>query len=298
MRAANVHRLRPVRAAERAPPRQAPTEFAAASARPLAQAEGPLGAALAWHLAAPGKGMRRHLAGAAGRAFGLSGEVAAALADIVEAVHEASILLDDIADGEETRRGRPTCARRHGPHLATLAAVTLLARAQAGAAALASLEQRPGAAALASLEQRPGAAALAALERRPGALQAALADAIAQACEGQARDLVEEPLSWAQYETIARAKTGRLVALAIELPAIAAGLDEEEVAAAREAAMAIGLAYQIRDDLADGDLAEDGLVPSPAERLVALRAQVAQAIGRAPPALAPVLARLARQVDP
>lgn len=255
-------------------PEPVAAEFAAAAAdRSSAQAEGPLGAALAWHLAAPGKGMRRDLAGAAARAFGLSGAVAAALADIVEAVHEASILLDDVADGEETRRGRPTCARRHGPHLATLAAVTLLARAQAAAAGLAGLE------------------------RRPGALQAALAEAIAQACEGQARDLVEEPLSWAHYEAIARGKTGRLVALAIELPAIAAGLADEEVAAAREAAIAIGLAYQIRDDLADGDLAEDGLSPAPAERLVALRAQIAQAIGRAPPALAPVLARFARQVD-
>lgn len=255
-------------------PEPVAAEFAAAAAdRSSAQAEGPLGAALAWHLAAPGKGMRRDLAGAAARAFGLSGAIAAALADIVEAVHEASILLDDVADGEETRRGRPTCARRHGPHLATLAAVTLLARAQAAAAGLAGLE------------------------RRPGALQAALAEAIAQACEGQARDLVEEPLCWAHYEAIARGKTGRLVALAIELPALAAGLADEEVAAAREAAIAIGLAYQIRDDLADGDLAEDGLSPAPAERLVALRAQIAQAIGRAPPALAPVLARFARQVD-
>lgn len=236
------------------------------------RAEGPLGAALAWHLAVPGGGMRRDLAGAAARALGLPRRTGAALADIVEAVHEASILLDDVADGETVRRGRASCAARHGTDLATLAAVTLLARAQGLAAALAASEQRPG------------------------ALQAALAEAVAQACAGQARDLVEEPLTWTHYDAIARAKTGRIVALAVELPAIAAGLSEREVAGAREAAAMIGLVYQIRDDLADGDLAPDALGPPPGERLESLRADVARAIAGAPKPLAPVLARLARAV--
>lgn len=232
----------------------------------------PLDAVIEWHRAVPGKGFRRRLAEEAGRALGLPSDLSGEIAAIVESVHEASLLIDDVNDRAGERRGRESAFARFGADKAMLAGLKLLADAQARAAALAPDEPCPG------------------------ALAGALAAAVAEACEGQADDLDGDVGDWSAYERVCRGKTGALAALAVVLPAEAAGLHPSAVAAAREAVVLIGLAYQIRDDLADGDVALAHLEPPAPMRLTALRAEIARAIDRAPLPLRPAVARLARQL--
>lgn len=62
----------------------------------------------------PGKALRPALCLSAGRAFGASHEDLIGIAVAIELLHNAFLVHDDIADGSEMRRGRPTLAARHG----------------------------------------------------------------------------------------------------------------------------------------------------------------------------------------
>lgn len=64
--------------------------------------------------ARPGKALRPALCLSAGRAFGASDEDLIGIAVAIELLHNAFLVHDDIADGSEMRRGRPTLAARHG----------------------------------------------------------------------------------------------------------------------------------------------------------------------------------------
>ncbi|MET0898690.1 MAG: polyprenyl synthetase family protein [Mycobacterium sp.] len=62
----------------------------------------------------PGKALRPALCLAAGRAFGADHDDVAGFAVAIELLHNAFLVHDDVADGSEIRRGRPTLAARHG----------------------------------------------------------------------------------------------------------------------------------------------------------------------------------------
>jgi len=62
----------------------------------------------------PGKALRPALCLAAGRAFGAHNDDVAGFAIAIELLHNAFLVHDDVADGSEMRRGRPTLAARHG----------------------------------------------------------------------------------------------------------------------------------------------------------------------------------------
>jgi geranylgeranyl diphosphate synthase type II len=62
----------------------------------------------------PGKGLRPALCISAGRAFGADSEALVGIAVGIELLHNAFLLHDDIVDGSEMRRGRPTLTARHG----------------------------------------------------------------------------------------------------------------------------------------------------------------------------------------
>ncbi len=62
----------------------------------------------------PGKALRPALCLSAGRAFGGSHQDLIGIAVAIELLHNAFLVHDDIADGSEMRRGRPTLAARHG----------------------------------------------------------------------------------------------------------------------------------------------------------------------------------------
>jgi geranylgeranyl diphosphate synthase type II len=62
----------------------------------------------------PGKALRPAMCLAAGRAFGAEPNELLGLAIAIELLHNAFLVHDDIADGSEMRRGRPTLAVSHG----------------------------------------------------------------------------------------------------------------------------------------------------------------------------------------
>lgn len=146
----------------------------------------------------------------------------------VELVHNASLVVDDIIDRSELRRGEPSAwaADGHGP--AIVASDGLLGEA------------------------------FALFSDDPRALEAA-ADALVELGEGEATEIVDRPTDEAGYMELARRKTGALFRAAAELGAIAAEADEETVDAFGEYAERVGVAFQIRDDVLDATAETDDL---------------------------------------
>ena len=62
----------------------------------------------------PGKALRPALCLSAGRAFGGAPDDLLGIAVAIELLHNAFLVHDDVADGSEMRRGRPTLAAEHG----------------------------------------------------------------------------------------------------------------------------------------------------------------------------------------
>ena len=62
----------------------------------------------------PGKALRPALCLSASRAFGAEHDALLGIAVAIELLHNAFLVHDDIADGSEMRRGRPTLAATHG----------------------------------------------------------------------------------------------------------------------------------------------------------------------------------------
>jgi geranylgeranyl diphosphate synthase type II len=62
----------------------------------------------------PGKALRPALCLSAGRAFGADSSDVMGIAVAIELLHNAFLVHDDVADGSEMRRGRPTLAATHG----------------------------------------------------------------------------------------------------------------------------------------------------------------------------------------
>ena len=62
----------------------------------------------------PGKALRPALCLSAGRAFGADPDDLLGIAVAIELMHNAFLVHDDVADGSEIRRGRPTLAASHG----------------------------------------------------------------------------------------------------------------------------------------------------------------------------------------
>jgi geranylgeranyl diphosphate synthase type I len=158
----------------------------------------------------------------------LGGDVdqALPLACALELVHNFSLVHDDIQDGDELRRGRPTVWKAFGVGQAINSGDALLVLAFTTALS----------------------ADLAA-ETKVMAQKALLA-ATLRMIEGQILDLEAEghELDVAGYLRMARAKTGALLGCALELGALAARRPEfaEPLRALGEE---LGLAFQIRDDI-------------------------------------------------
>lgn len=154
------------------------------------------------------------------------------VASAVEAVHAASLILDDLPamDNAPLRRGRPASHREFGEAVAILAAFGLL-----------SLAFRS----IAISYEPPMASRLTAL----------LADAIGPdgLIAGQAEDLrsTDQDITFETLERIHRRKTGALFSAAATAGALTAGATAETVAALAAYAKNLGLAFQIVDDLLD-----------------------------------------------
>ncbi len=158
------------------------------------------------------------------------------LACAYEMVHTYSLIHDDLPamDDSNLRRGKATCHLEHGEAIAILAGDALLTLAFELIADYGLRHSCPGKALLIikNLSSASGVAGM---------------------IGGQALDLQgeKENLSLADTEKMAALKTGALIRSAVYCGAIASGAGETELKALDQYAQAIGLAFQVVDDVLD-----------------------------------------------
>jgi farnesyl diphosphate synthase len=189
-----------------------------------------------------GKRLRPLLVYAAGAATGADESRLDAPAAAVELIHAFSLVHDDLPamDNDDLRRGQPTV------HVAFDEATAILA-----GDALQSLAFELLAAAHADASLR--VAWLATLAQASGA---------AGMCGGQALDMdaTGRRLEPAALQQVHALKTGALIRSSVRMGALAGHADAATLARLDDYATALGLAFQIRDDLLDieGDSAQLG----------------------------------------
>lgn len=183
-----------------------------------------------------GKRLRPLLVYAAGHALGMDGSELDAPACAVELIHAYSLVHDDLPamDDDALRRGRPTCHIVYGEAMAILAGDAL----QALAFEILAHDPHTGRDAARTLQM------LRVLGRACGAEGMA---------GGQALDLtaVGRKLTLAGLEHMHACKTGALIRTAVRLGALTAGADATALDALDRYAAAVGLAFQVRDDILD-----------------------------------------------
>lgn len=168
-------------------------------------------------------------------------DVAAAL----ECIHAYSLVHDDLPamDNDEMRRGRPTVWKAYDEWTAILAGDALLTLAF-------EILAGPGTA-------RSDGSSLSPEARARIIARLAAAAGPAGMVGGQMLDLEAEKLGHPAHpdevhvSRLQAMKTGALIAFAAEAGAIAADAEAAKIAAARTYGEAIGLAFQISDDLLD-----------------------------------------------
>ena len=182
-----------------------------------------------------GKRVRASLVYAVGQAVAAPDAALDAPACAVELIHAYSLVHDDLPcmDDDDLRRGKPTCHKAYDEATALLAGDALQSLA---------------------FELLANEAALSAAQRlRMIALLAAAAGSHGMA-GGQAIDLAAagKSLALPELEDMHRRKTGALIRAAVLLGACARdGLDAGTQKALDEYSRAIGLAFQITDDILD-----------------------------------------------
>jgi geranylgeranyl diphosphate synthase, type II len=210
----------------------------------LVDAPGDVGAAIRYSLLGEGKRLRAVLLSAAYSAAGGQGDVSE-LAAAVEVVHAYSLVHDDLPcmDDDDMRRGRPTTHIIYGVDVATaagLAMVPLAARTAAAAARSLGLAATDISGIVRELMGAAGGA---------GMIGGQLLD-----LEGEGR-----PLALSDLERIHRLKTGALITASVRLGGLAAGASADQLDAFTRYGDAIGLAFQIADDVLDVTATTDQL---------------------------------------
>ena len=189
--------------------------------------------AMRYSLLAGGKRLRPVMAFEFCRLCGTDWRKAAPLAAAVEMIHTYSLIHDDLPcmDNDDFRRGRPTNHKVYGETMAVLAGDALLTDAFT-VASTAQLEGKDMADAIGILSECAGSLGMVG---------------------GQVLDVLSEDRELTEQEVldIQTRKTGALIRAACALGAIAGGANEVQFDAACRFAAALGLAFQIRDDMLD-----------------------------------------------
>ncbi|MEY4299000.1 MAG: hypothetical protein RIR25_236 [Verrucomicrobiota bacterium] len=190
--------------------------------------------AMRYSLLAGGKRLRPILCCAAAEACGGSTRGAMPAACAVELVHTYSLIHDDLPcmDDDDLRRGRPTSHKVFGEGIAVLAGDALLTSAFA-MLATARPQGRYGVGDL--VTELAGAAG------SRGLIAGQVAD-----LEAEGKKPSEPSLYF-----IHAAKTGMLLRAALKLGAMCAGAQKSEVSALDRFGFALGLAFQVQDDILD-----------------------------------------------
>lgn len=188
--------------------------------------------AMRYSLLSGGKRIRPVLTAAFAQLFGGDWHKAVPLGCALELVHTYSLIHDDLPcmDDDDLRRGKPTCHKVYGETLAVLAGDALQPEAFAILAGAEGLSAQQRTEAVAVLARACGADGMVA----------------GQVLDIQGLDRTEEDL-----RLLHSLKTGAMIKGAALLGCVAADAGEEEKAAAAAYADALGLAFQIRDDMLD-----------------------------------------------
>ncbi|MXQ09282.1 polyprenyl synthetase family protein [Alphaproteobacteria bacterium GH1-50] len=183
---------------------------------------------------AGGKRLRPMLTLAAARLCGYEGDNHVRLAATVEFIHTATLLHDDVVDESDQRRGRPTANLLWDNKSSVLVGDYLFAR---------------------SFQLMTDTGSLDVLR--------ILSNAAATIAEGEVLQLTAAAnLATTEeiYLQVVRGKTAALFAAATEVGGVIADRPDDEVDALRTYGDALGIAFQMADDLLDvaGDAAETG----------------------------------------
>lgn len=197
-----------------------------------ADSAGPLAEMIRYHYASGGKRLR---ALTVLWAAGANAEAAVPFAAAVETVHNATLLHDDLQDGDEKRRGQPTVWKKFSSAQAINCGDILF---------------------FAAIRLVSSAGYDDALARR---LVRLLAEKAIAVIAGQGEEFaLKERLqreraiaSRAEYEAMVTGKTAALFSLPLVGGAWIAGVPEAETAALERGAALLGLAFQINDDFID-----------------------------------------------
>lgn len=147
------------------------------------------------------------------------------LSTILELIHMATLVHDDIIDGASSRRNLPTANCKWGNGMAVLLGDALFSHSLAMATEFNDLH----------------------LSRR-------IAQASREVCQGeilQTQRRFDLTMTQADYYKMIGMKTGALFAAATELSAYLSGADEAQCKAFHQLGMELGTAYQIYDDCLD-----------------------------------------------
>ena len=189
-----------------------------------------LGLAVQEHLRTGGKRIRARLAWACVRALGGSDEAALWWAAACELLHNATLVHDDVQDGDRLRRGQPTVWARHGLAEAInvgdwmIVMPTLL------------------------VERVPVD------DGRRWRLARALQRAAANAVRGQSLEQTLNQLRGSEedlYREVLLGKTGALLALPVEGAAIIGGVSARITERLQGLFLKAGLLFQLQDDVLD-----------------------------------------------
>jgi len=181
-----------------------------------------------------GKRLRPVLLLLSAGALGHAGPQAHELAAVIEMIHTATLLHDDVVDESELRRGRKTANAMFGNAASVLVGDFLYSR---------------------SFQMMVGVGKM-------GVMQV-LADATNVIAEGEVLQLMnigDTEVSEERYLTVIRYKTAKLFEAAGRLGAMLAGAPESVCTQMAEFGMRLGTAFQLVDDVLDysGDVAETG----------------------------------------
>ena len=195
----------------------------------------PLWEAMSYSLEGGGKRIRPVLLLAACETAGGDAADALPFACALEMIHTYSLIHDDLPamDNDDLRRGQPTNHKVFGENVAILAGDGLLnAAAEVMASAALQMDDMRGIRAMEIIMRHAGVTGMIA---------------------GQSEDVTSEGQE--PREDIVRYihehKTADLLEAAVEAGLVLGGAEEEEIAAGREYALHLGLAFQMTDDLLD-----------------------------------------------
>ena len=200
--------------------------------------------AMNYSMMAGGKRLRPLLMRETYRLFGGKGTEIEPFMAAIEMIHTSSLIHDDLPcmDNDRFRRGKETAWVKYGEDMATLAGDGLLIFAVEVAAKAFSMDADP---------LRVGYA-IRVLAEKTG---------IYGMIGGQTVDveMTNQSIPREKLDFIYRLKTGALLEASMMIGAVLAGATEEEIKIVEKMAGAVGLAFQIQDDILDVTSTQDVL---------------------------------------